>query len=235
MQSATITATSIADNTKTASVKITINPLPSITTTSLPGGSAGAAYSQTLTESGGTPPFTWSTRSWSAGYGALPNGLSLGASTGTISGMLAEGGTWYFWVQMADGVGATAVQPSLSIEVLPNTPAGNPVPYLNQSVVPDAVAPGGPQFTLKVNGTGFLPTSTVDFNGTALATAFMSNEQLTAVVPAADIATAATASINNCGDEWTKKSCFFPCFEAADSKTHAPDCGRQRLKGAGLR
>jgi hypothetical protein len=195
VQSATITATSIADNTKTASVGITINLLPSITTTSLPGGSAGAAYSQTLTESGGTPPFTWSTLSWSAGYGALPNGLSLGASTGTISGTLAEGGTWYFWVQLADSVGATAMQPSLSIEVLPNTPAGNPVPYLNQSVVPDAVAPGGPQFTLTVNGIGFLPTSTVDFNGTALATTFMSKEQLTAVVPAADIATAATASI----------------------------------------
>src|ERR1039457_1281277 len=41
VQSATITATSVADNTKTASVSITINPYPSITTLSLPGGSAG--------------------------------------------------------------------------------------------------------------------------------------------------------------------------------------------------
>ncbi len=190
VQSATITATSVADNTKTASVTIAINPAPSITTTSLPGGSAGTAYSQTVQESGGTPPFAWS-----IGYGAVPNGLSVAASTGTISGTPAEGGTWYFWVQVTDGAGATAVQPFLSIEVLPNTPAGNPVPFLNQPLLPDATALGGPQFTLSINGTGFLPTSTVDFNGTALATTFVSTRQLTAVVPAADIATAETASI----------------------------------------
>jgi Putative Ig domain len=190
VQSATITATSVADNTKTASVKIAINLPLSITTLSLPGGSAASAYSQTVGESGGTPPFAWS-----ISYGALPNGLSLGASTGTISGTPAEGGTWYFWVQLTDGAGATAVNPFLSIAVLPTTATGNPVPFLNQPLVPSAVSPGGPQFTLTVNGTGFLSTSTVDFNGTALATTFVSKEQLTAVVPAADIATAATASI----------------------------------------
>jgi len=190
VQSATITATSVADNTKTASVIITINPAPSITTTSLPGGSAGTAYSQTVSESGGTPPFVWS-----IGYSALPNGLSLVPSTGTISGTPAEGGTWYFWVQLTDGAGVTAVQPFLSIEVQPNTAAGNPVPFLNQPLVPSAISPAGPQFTLTASGTGFLPTSTVNFNRTALATTFVSDKQLTAVVPAADIATAATASI----------------------------------------
>jgi FG-GAP-like repeat/Putative Ig domain len=190
VQSATITATSVADGTKTASVKITINPAPLITTTSLPGGSAGTAYSQAVSASGGTPPFAWS-----VGYGALPNGLSLAANTGTISGTPAEGGTWYFWVQLADSAGMTTVQPFLSIEVQPNAAAGNPVPFLNLPLVPDATAPGGPQFTLRVNGTGFLPTSTVDLNGAALATTFVSNKQLTAAVPAADIAAAATASI----------------------------------------
>jgi hypothetical protein len=190
VQSATITATSVADNTKTASVNIAINLLPSITTASLPGASAGTAYSQTVGESGGTPPFAWS-----IGYGALPNGMSLAANTGSISGTPAEGGTWYFWVQLTDGAGATDVQPFLSIEVLPNTTAGNPVPFLGQPLVPSTASPGGPQFALTVNGTGFLPTSTVDINGTALATTFVSNKQLTAVVPAADIATAATASI----------------------------------------
>jgi hypothetical protein len=190
VQSATITATSVDDNTKTASVKIIINPQPSITTNSLPGASAGTAYSQTVGESGGTPPFTWSIN-----YGALPNGINLAANTGAISGTPPEGGTWYFWVQLTDATGATVLQPFLSIEVLPNTPAGNPVPFLNQPLAPSAVSPGGAQFTLTVNGTGFLPTSTVDFNGTGLATTFVSNQQLTALVPADDISTAATASI----------------------------------------
>ena len=190
VESAIITATSVTDNTKTASVKIAINLPPSITTLSLPGGSAGTAYSQTVDEAGGTPPIAWS-----ISYGAVPNGLSLGASTGAISGTPAEGGTWYFWVQLNDAAGATTFYPFLSIEVLPNEIAGDPVPFLNQPLVPSAVSPGGPQFTLTVNGTGFVPTSTVDFNGTALATTFVSNEQLTAVVPAADIATAATASL----------------------------------------
>jgi hypothetical protein len=190
VQTATITATSVADNTKRASVAITINLAPSITTNSLPGGSAGTAYSQTVGESGGTPPFAWS-----IGYGALPNGLGLAASTGTISGTPAEGGTWYFWLQLTDGAGAKALQPFLSIEVTPNTPAGNSVPFLNQPLVPSAVSPGGQRFTLTLNGTGYFPASTVDFNGAALATTFVSSKQLTAVVPAADIATAATASI----------------------------------------
>jgi hypothetical protein len=190
VQAATITATSIADNTKSSSVNITINPALSISTTSLLGASVGTGYSQTISESGGTPPFAWS-----LSYGALPDGLSLAASTGTISGIPDGGGTWYFWVQITDASGATAVQPFLSIEVLPNTEAGNPVPVLNQPLVPSAVAPGGPQFTLTANGTGFLSTSTINFNGTALATSFVSDKQLTAIVPAADIATATTASI----------------------------------------
>jgi hypothetical protein len=183
-----------ADSTKTASVTISVNPLPSITTLALPGGSPGATYNQTLVESGGTPPFTWSTLSWSAGYGALPNGLSLGASTGTISGTIAKAGTWFFLTQLTDATGA-GVQQLLSIEVPSNTPAGNAAPFLYQPLVPSAVAPGGPQFTLRVNGSGFLSTSTVDFNGTALATTFVSSSELTAVVPATEIASAATASI----------------------------------------
>jgi hypothetical protein len=30
----------------------------------------------------------------------------------------------------------------------------NPVPFVNQPLVPDATAPGGPDFILTVNGTG---------------------------------------------------------------------------------
>jgi hypothetical protein len=41
-----------------------------------------------------------------------------------------------------------------------------------------------------VNGTGFVSTSVVQWNGTALTTHFVSGSQLTATVPASDIASA---------------------------------------------
>lgn len=71
----------------------------------------------------------------------------------------------------------------------------NSVPFVNQPLVPSAVAPGGPSFTLTVNGTGFVSGSTVNWNGVALATSFVSSSQLTATVPAGNIANASTASI----------------------------------------
>jgi hypothetical protein len=71
----------------------------------------------------------------------------------------------------------------------------NPVPLINNPLVPDATTPGGASFTLTVNGTGFVPASTVNWNGVALATTFVSESQLTATIPAANIATASTASV----------------------------------------
>jgi hypothetical protein len=71
----------------------------------------------------------------------------------------------------------------------------NPVPLINNPLVPDAAAPGGASFTLTVNGTGFVPSSVVNWNGSALATTFVSNSKLTATVPAGNIATASTASV----------------------------------------
>ena len=71
----------------------------------------------------------------------------------------------------------------------------NPVPLVNQPLIPDATAPGGPTFTLTVNGTGFVTGSLVYWNGTALGTTFVNSSQLTATVPASNIATASTATI----------------------------------------
>jgi len=71
----------------------------------------------------------------------------------------------------------------------------NPVPLVNQPLVPMSVAPGGGGFTVTVNGTGFVNASVVNWNGTSLATTFVSGSQLTATVPASHIAIATTASI----------------------------------------
>jgi len=76
-----------------------------------------------------------------------------------------------------------------------STGTANPVPLINQPLVPDATAPGGPDFTLTVNGTGFVSGSVVNWNGSPLATTFISGSQLKAAVPAADVAIATTASV----------------------------------------
>jgi hypothetical protein len=52
-----------------------------IATTSLPEGTVGTPYVQTIAASGGTTPY-----SWSISAGALPAGFSLNAATGVISG-----------------------------------------------------------------------------------------------------------------------------------------------------
>ena len=91
--------------------------------------------------------------------------------------------------------------------------AQNPVPLINQPVVPDTVAPGGTGFTLTVNGTGFVSGSKVNWNGTALATTFVSASQLTASVPASDIKKACTASVtvvNPTPGGGTSNSVFLP-------------------------
>jgi FG-GAP-like repeat len=70
--------------------------------------------------------------------------------------------------------------------------AQNPAPLVNQPLMPIAATPGGPGFTLTVNGTGFVSGATVRWNGAALATTFVSSSQLTAAVPAGSIATTGT-------------------------------------------
>lgn len=46
--------------------------------------------------------------------------------------------------------------------------AQNPVPFINQPLVPGAVAPGSPGFTLTVHGTGFVSGATVNWTGAPL-------------------------------------------------------------------
>ena len=73
--------------------------------------------------------------------------------------------------------------------------AENPVPLISQALVPDAVAPGGEGFTLTVNGTGFVSGAVVNWNHSSLPTTFVKDSQVTASVPAPDIAAASTASV----------------------------------------
>ena len=70
----------------------------------------------------------------------------------------------------------------------------NPVPVLT-SVSPTAAVAGGAGFTLTTNGTGFVLGSVVHWNGATRTTTFVSGTQLTAAIPASDIASAGTAQV----------------------------------------
>src|ERR1039457_4203087 len=119
----TVQVTDFQLSTATAPLSITITPAValSITTTSLPSGTAGTAYSATLAAAGGVYPYTWSLTS-----GSLPFGLFLNASTGAITGTPTTAGTSNFTVQVADSATppATASAP-LSIVINPGG-GGNP-------------------------------------------------------------------------------------------------------------
>jgi hypothetical protein len=84
----TFTVTDSGNPAQVQSVSLTLTiaamaptTLAITTTTSLPNGQVGTAYSATLAATGGTTPYTWSLTS-----GNLPAGLLLTPATGTISG-----------------------------------------------------------------------------------------------------------------------------------------------------
>ncbi len=200
-QQATIRVTSAADQTKSAVLQITVNPYLQIPFQTLAGGSVGTPYSQMVALAGGTPPFQWSVYNGpiltgSNVGGSVPDGLKLDSVTGTISGTPTGGGTWYFEATVTDATGVTADNGFMSIEISPTAAPGNPVPFLNQPLVPTAVSPGASGFTLSLTGAGFVPGATVDFNHVSLATTFVDHEHLTATVPAAEVANAGTAAVN---------------------------------------
>jgi outer membrane protein assembly factor BamB len=71
-----------------------------------------------------------------------------------------------------------------------------PVPPLTlNSVFPSIITAGGSDFTLTALGLSFAPNAVIKWNGTALTTTQVSSSMLRATVPAADIATAGSASI----------------------------------------
>jgi len=71
----------------------------------------------------------------------------------------------------------------------------NPIPFVDQPLVPASAAPGGAGFTLILNGTGFVSGSMVKWNGSVRSTTFISRSQLHATISAADIASAMSAAV----------------------------------------
>lgn len=106
-----VTLTDSTPKSVTKNIPITINPTPTIVTSSLPAGVVGQSYSQTITMAGGTSPFTWQLT------GSLPTGLSFDAGAGVISGIPTSSGSFPFSVTVTDATTKVSVSQPLTIIV----------------------------------------------------------------------------------------------------------------------
>lgn len=106
----TASATPVPTSTPAPSASATpVPPTPSptpvtltISPTTLPNPTVGVAYSETVTASLGTSPYTYSVAS-----GSLPAGLSLNSSTGVISGTPTASGSVSFTISASDSASPT--------------------------------------------------------------------------------------------------------------------------------
>ncbi len=165
------------------------NPLPVLTTLSPAGATAG----------GGQFPLTVNGSNFVNGSVVRWNGanrtttfVESGQLTATISAAdIADGGTATVTVFTPLPGGGLSGGQTFTIN--------NPAPVLSSisdgAGDPASTTAGGAGFTLTVNGTGFVPSSVVRWNGASRTTSFVNGTQVTATIPAADIATAGTATV----------------------------------------
>jgi hypothetical protein len=134
--SATVTATSNADNTKSASASLTVQPAsskgPQITTGSLPEGQQGSPYGEAFAATGGTTPY-----SWNISAGTPPAGVTM-SSSGNFSGTPTATGTYTFTVMVTDANSKTATG-SYSVTVAASEAYDGPA-QLPIATVPTAMA-----------------------------------------------------------------------------------------------
>jgi len=93
-----VDATGAASNVQ---VKLVVRPRLALRATRLPAATAGNRYRAQLAVRGGVGPFRWSAT-------GLPNGLKLGARTGSLAGTPSGAGTFRVIVRVRDALGAVS-------------------------------------------------------------------------------------------------------------------------------
>jgi Putative Ig domain len=147
----------------TSALSIKISPTSlAVTTSSLPGGTAGSPYpSTTLQASGGVPPYSWALSS-----GNLPAGLTLSAA-GAVAGTPSSGGTYPLTFVVTDSYST----PETAKASLTLTIAGGPTPTptltLTTTTLADATVNTAYSATLTATG-GVPPYAFSLANGTSL-------------------------------------------------------------------
>jgi len=120
---------------------------PTVTTTTLPGGTTGTPYTATIEAAGGTAMGY----GWSIVAGGLPGGFTLGASgtpTTTISGTTSATGTFGFTVRVRDSAGGID-DANLSITIVAAPP---PALAITTTTAPQAVV--GSAYSAAIAATG---------------------------------------------------------------------------------
>jgi hypothetical protein len=140
----------------------------------LPGGTLGVAYDQTLAASGGTAPYAYAVTA-----GALPAGLALGAG-GVLSGTPAAAGTFTFTAAATDSAPApgpyrAARSYTLAIAkgsqtVTFGTPVGSPAYIVGQQFTVGATASSGLPVSFAASGPCTVSGTTVTATGVGTCT-----------------------------------------------------------------
>jgi hypothetical protein len=110
---------------------VSVCPVITVNPATLPNGSVGTPYNQTVSASGGTGPYTFSVSS-----GALPAGLLLNTATGTLSGTPTTAGTFTFSITATDANGCTGTR-AYTITI---ASAGCPAIILSPTTLPPGTA-----------------------------------------------------------------------------------------------
>jgi hypothetical protein len=130
----TVLATDARAQQASQTYHLTITPLVTnpltITTTSIPGGQVGVAYTATIAATNGTLPYTFSVSS-----GTLPPGLSLSAA-GAITGSPTTAGTSTFILSVVDAANQRA---SESYTVTIAAAGASPITFTTATVPPGTV------------------------------------------------------------------------------------------------
>jgi hypothetical protein len=121
-----------------------------VTSTSLPGGTVGTAYTSAVAVSGGSAPYTYSA-------GNLPSGLSINSGTGTITGTPAQNsaGMWSATVKVTDATtpSSQSATASLSIKISAAPPtAPTPLAVTTTSLPGGTVGSPYPSTGLQASG-----------------------------------------------------------------------------------
>ena len=153
-------------------VTITVSPPPTITVApaTLPGATAGSAYSQTIAGGGGTAPYTYAVTA-----GTLPGGLALSTSTGALSGTPTAGGSFNFTIRATDNngfSGSRAYAFSVAAATIALAPATLPAATVGSAYTQAVTASGGTAPYAYAITAGALPAGlTLASNGTLSGTA----------------------------------------------------------------